>query len=90
MKSHTLIYFRHFGIMWFPDGSHDWIACEVCGGEAVDIHHIFRRGMGGTSEPDTIENLMALCRSCHELYGDKPKWIEFLKDRHSIKLGYKI
>ena len=43
----------------------DWIPCEVCGAKAVDIHHIEARGMGGSKTKDVIENLMALCRSCH-------------------------
>ena len=90
MKNHTLVYFRHFGIMWYPDGTHDWIGCEVCGDTAVDCHHIENRGMGGSKSKDHIDNLMMLCRMCHELYGDKPKWIEFLKDRHGKKLGYEI
>ena len=34
---------------------------------AVDIHHISSRGMGGSKNnaKDYIENLSALCRSCH-------------------------
>lgn len=44
-------------------------ACEVCGCQAVDIHHIKRRSEFGNKikhEQDKIENLIALCRSCHE------------------------
>jgi 5-methylcytosine-specific restriction endonuclease McrA len=47
--------------------TNSWIACEVCGATAVDIHHIESRGMGGSKHADTIENLMALCRTCHTL-----------------------
>ena len=43
----------------------DFIPCEVCGAQAVDIHHIQARGMGGSKSRDTPENLIALCRSCH-------------------------
>ena len=52
--------------------------CEVCGSRAVDIHHIHRRGMGGSTDADKIENLMAVCRTCHIEYGDKKHYIDFL------------
>lgn len=64
----------------------DFIECEVCKGKAVDIHHIDCRGMGGSKEKDTIENLMALCRNCHNIFGDKKQWIDFLIDIHNRKL----
>lgn len=48
----------------FSEG--DFIPCEVCGKEAVDIHHIQFRGMGGNTEMDNAENLIALCRSDHD------------------------
>ena len=60
----------------------DFIPCEVCGDKAVDIHHIEARGMGGTKEPDKIEDLMALCRKDHEKYGDITEHKEFLKEKH--------
>ncbi len=43
----------------------EFVPCEVCGMEAKDIHHITRRGMGGSKKADEIGNLMALCRLCH-------------------------
>lgn len=56
------IYFDFFGI-----SQNEPVSCEVCESPAVDIHHIDARGMGGdpTKSKDKIENLMALCRSCH-------------------------
>jgi len=56
MQKHTKIYFNYFGY-----GEQDFIPCEMCGSRAVDIHHISGRGKG----KDVIENLMALCRDCH-------------------------
>jgi hypothetical protein len=43
MKNHTKVYFKAFGY-----DTNSWIACEVCGATAVDIHHIESRGMGGS------------------------------------------
>ena len=82
MKKHTLIYMNHFGY----DIS-DFIPCEVCGGRAVDIHHIEARSMGGSKTKDTIENLMAVCRPCHIFYGDKKQYKEYLKDKHDKALN---
>jgi hypothetical protein len=61
----------------------DFIPCEICKAKAVDIHHINARGMGGTGTKDTIENLMALCRTCHVKYGDKKKFIDILQSIHN-------
>ncbi|MEY4334527.1 MAG: hypothetical protein RLZZ196_3271 [Bacteroidota bacterium] len=77
MKQHTKIYMKYFGY-----GIEDFIACEVCGNKAVDIHHIDCRGMGGSKDKDTIQNLMAVCRMCHEKYGDKKEYTELLKETH--------
>lgn len=64
----------------------DFICCEVCGAQAQDIHHIECRGMGGTKQADTIQNLMAVCRDCHIAFGDKKEHKEYLKDVHDYFL----
>ena len=74
MKNYVKIYFEHHGY----DIS-DFIACEICGAKAVDIHHIDARGMGGSNK-DNINNLMALCRECHVYYGDKKEFKDYLKN----------
>ena len=45
----------------------DVILCEHCSKVAIDIHHIDARGLGGDARGhrNQIENLIALCRSCH-------------------------
>jgi len=59
MQKHTKIYFDYFGIDYNESGWHDFIVCEICSTEAVDIHHIDGR------QNNNIENLIALCRGCH-------------------------
>ncbi len=47
----------------------DWIPCSVCNQESVDLHHIEPRSKFGSKrkdEQDKVENLVALCRSCHD------------------------
>lgn len=78
MKNHTKVYFNFFGY----DTTDEYIPCEVCLSVAVDIHHIEARGMGGSKEADGIDNLMALCRKCHDYYGDRKEYKEYLKSIH--------
>jgi 5-methylcytosine-specific restriction endonuclease McrA len=85
VKNHTKVYLKAFGY-----DTNSWIACEVCGGTAVDIHHIESRGMGGSKIADTIENLMALCRPCHVAYGDIKEFKERLKATHNHHLSKRV
>jgi 5-methylcytosine-specific restriction endonuclease McrA len=57
MKKHIKVYTSYFGI-----GEQDTPTCEVCGVIATDIHHILYKSQGGK---DIIENLIGLCRECH-------------------------
>ena len=59
MKKHIKAYMDHFGYC-----EQDFIPCEKCGGQAVDIHHIKYKSQGGQDE---INNLIGLCRKDHEL-----------------------
>lgn len=82
MKKHTKVYLNHFGYTIA-----DTILCEICNSVAVDIHHINARGMGGSKKADNIENLMALCRICHDKHGDISDKKEWLKMIHFEKLS---
>jgi hypothetical protein len=84
MKSYTKTYLSYFGY-----ALDDFIPCEVCGNRGVDIHHIDCKGMGGSKLKDDIENIMALCREHHIEYGDKKKYIDFLKGIHNQRLENK-
>lgn len=56
MTKHCKIYMNHFDYK-----ADEFIPCEICNSRSVDIHHINGRGMG----KNVIENLMSLCRICH-------------------------
>lgn len=63
MQKHIKNYLNHHGYSGF-----EFIPCEVCGGKAVDIHHIIPRSKFGSKrkdEQDHHSNLIALCRLCH-------------------------
>ena len=57
MKQHIKNFYKHYNLA--PD---EWFGCQVCGGTAVDIHHIVFRSANGS---DDVSNLIGLCRSCH-------------------------
>jgi len=57
VQKYIKIYLDHFDYKTESE-----VICEACGKQAVDVHHIHGRGKG----KDIIENLMALCRKCHE------------------------
>lgn len=73
MVIHKKVYLKHV-----PDNH----VCEFCYAPATDIHHIYCKGMGGSKSKDVIENLMALCRSCHVEYGDKTRYYDSLIEAH--------
>ncbi len=81
MKKYTRTYLNYFGY-----DETDFIPCEVCNKQAVDIHHIEAKGMGGSKTKDNIENIMALCRECHLHFGDKKQHKEYLKNIHLLKM----
>ena len=82
MKNHTKVYLKGMGY-----DTTDFVPCEVCQSKAVDIHHIEARGMGGSKQADTIENLMAVCRQCHITYGDLKDYKEMLKEIHYLRIN---
>lgn len=78
MQKHTELLLNHIYHHWGPS---DFFPCEVCGNRATETHHIFRRGKYGDSA-NIVENLMMVCRTCHESYGDKTEYMMYLLGVH--------
>ena len=81
MKKHTKIFYDYHNL-----DKCDFIECYVCGAKAVDIHHIEQKGMGGSSSKDYIENLIPLCRKCHENAHANILTKDYLKNLVNLKL----
>lgn len=67
---------------FFDYGEQDFIPCEICSSKSTEIHHVHARSKRKDLLND-INNLMAVCRKCHEKYGDKKQWLEFLQNIHN-------
>ena len=68
MQKHVHNYLKHYNQCW-DDFGRLHIRCEVCWMEAVDLHHIIPRSKfwkNRKEEQDRVENIIALCRFCHE------------------------
>ena len=72
MQKHVKNYMNHFGY-----GEQDFIPCEVCGSQAVDLHHVIYKSQGGSDE---VNNIIALCRRDHESAHSGDLEIEYLKE----------
>ena len=81
MRKHTKVYMNYFNYVL-----DDFIECEVCRQRAVDIHHIKPRGMGGSKTKDYIENLVALCRTCHVKAENEKEFNNAVKIIHQNRL----
>lgn len=59
----------------------DGYRCQICEveNERLEVHHIFKRKLGGTNEAD---NLITLCVKCHRA-------IETNDEKHAIDTCYK-
>ena len=69
-----------------------FVPCECCKEKAVDIHHLKPRGSGFKEQLgirkginnhiNEIENLVALCRSCHTFAESDKEFNEKIKYVH--------
>lgn len=55
--------------------------CVICHRPFVDIHHIKPQKENG---PDTIDNAVALCSYCHNIFGDNPTLRKQLKELRDL------
>lgn len=79
MEKHTKVYLE-----FFPSHT-GYYNCEVCHNKATEIHHIKRRSEFGSKtkdQQDVIENLIALCRKCHEMAHANTFTKEYLTEIH--------
>ena len=65
----------------FSYGEQDIVLCEVCSCVACDVHHIEIKGIGGNSEADHVDNLIGLCRPCHDIAHGKVAGKELSKEQ---------
>ncbi len=80
MSRHREIYAAFFNIC-----EQDFFLCEVCQCNALnEIHHIVYRSNGGQ---DVIENLIGLCRSCHNKAHDLVLDPDFLYECHMFHMN---
>ena len=63
MKKHIDIY-RQF--WWDELTLAQTEQCAMCGDWGADVHHLSAKSLGGSKCKDHIENLICLCRSCHD------------------------
>tara|TARA_R100001163_G_C5038164_1_gene176919 strand:- start:733 stop:996 length:264 start_codon:yes stop_codon:yes gene_type:complete len=85
MKKYVKIYMDYYDYV-----IDDVIQCEYCNKVAVDIHHIEARGIGGDprGHKNQIENLIALCRSCHTKAETNKEFNNYLKKQNKIKFKH--
>ena len=76
MQKHTKVYMQ-----FFDYGEQDFIPCEMCGSRATDIHHIERRTRNKVTN-DFVENLVGLCRDCHNKAEADSMFNMFCKIKH--------
>ena len=65
----------------------DYIPCAYCSSPSVDIHHLVFKSQGGKDEPN---NLIALCRYCHEKAHKDKNFNLYLKELHEINIKHKL
>ena len=73
MVKYKKVYIDYFG---YYKG--EYISCEVCNAPSIDIHHIEGRVKSG----DVIENLIAVCRECHNKCHSSKEFNEKAKEIH--------
>ena len=69
----------------------DFIPCEMCGSQAVDVHHLTKQSkFGKKKDKDFIENLCGLCRDCHIKADSDGMFNMFCRIRHLENVCHQI
>ena len=69
----------------------DFIPCEMCGSQAVDVHHLTKQSkFGKKKDKDFIENLCGLCRDCHIKADSDGMFNMFARIRHLENVCHQI
>ena len=69
----------------------DFIPCEMCGSQAVDVHHLTKQSkFGKKKDKDFIENLCGLCRDCHIKADSDSMFNMFARIRHLENVCHQI
>lgn len=85
MQKHTRVYLDYFGY-----SGYEYLPCEVCQCHLTDIHHVVPRSKFGSKtkdQQDKIENLIGLCRPCHDKAHDGTYSKEYLTEIHNAFMG---
>lgn len=86
MQNHTKVYMDFFN---YEAG--DFIPCEMCGSQAVDVHHLTKQSkFGKKKDKDFIENLCGLCRDCHIKADSDGMFNMFARIRHLENVCHQI
>lgn len=78
MQKYTKIYLEKFKLT-----TGDFIPCECCGKKATEIHHLLGRKGNLLNK---LENSMAVCRTCHDDYGQIKHFMYYMLKIHKRQL----
>jgi len=80
MKPYVKTYLTYFS---YSEG--DFIPCEVCGAKCVEVHHLEPKSIAKAKE-NLIDNLIGVCRDCHNQCHSSRQFNEDAKLIHRKKL----
>ena len=89
MKNHVRVYLKFWGYAVSPM-SQEKIPCDYCQKLNTEVHHISKRGSGGSRKKDTPQNLVALCRTCHTMADHNKEFNDMVKKKIDEKIMRKI
>jgi len=89
MEKYTKTYLTSFG--YSLTDNNQFVNCECCDGRASEIHHILNKNRliqhGLLKVKDDMFNIMAICRQCHDSYGEDNVFIPLLFKIHIKRIN---